>query len=76
MTAFLGGQLALDDGGYLLHASPAAPGDARTATAVAGVFACGDVVDTRYRQAITAAGMGCQAAIDVERWLSDGDDAH
>jgi thioredoxin reductase (NADPH) len=62
ITAFLDGQLATDDEGYLLHSQ-------HTMTSVEGVFAAGDVVDTRYRQAITAAGMGCQAAIDAERWL-------
>ncbi len=64
ITTFLEGQLETDDEGYLLHSK-------HTMTSVEGVFAAGDVVDTRYRQAITAAGMGCQAAIDCERWLED-----
>jgi len=53
-----------DDLGYIIHKQ-------NTMTSMAGVFAAGDCVDHRYRQAITAAGMGCQAAIDAERWLED-----
>ncbi len=64
ITGFLGGQVALDEEGYILHKK-------HTMTSVEGVFAAGDVVDTRYKQAITAAGMGCQAAMDVEKWLED-----
>ena len=60
--------LDTDDEGYLVVAEPS------TRTNVAGVFACGDVMDHTYRQAITAAGTGCRAAIDAERWLADQDD--
>lgn len=62
-TKLFGEQLALDDAGYIKVEAP------RTNTSVDGVFACGDVVDHTYRQAITAAGTGCAAAIDAERWL-------
>ena len=64
ITNFLDGQVQTDDSGYILA-------KIHTMTSVDGVFAAGDVVDTRYRQAITAAGMGCQAAIDAEKWLEE-----
>jgi thioredoxin reductase (NADPH) len=59
------GQLATDADGYLKVEQPS------TRTAIPGVFAAGDVVDRTYRQAVTAAGTGCSAAIDAERWLSE-----
>jgi thioredoxin reductase (NADPH) len=77
VTGLFKGQLDLDEKNYIqirllslgkeewLNGYP-------TMTSVAGVFAAGDVVDFRYRQAVTAAGMGCMAALDVERWLGTG----
>ena len=61
------GQLATDADGYLVVEQPT------TRTAIDGVFAAGDVVDRTYRQAVTAAGTGCSAAIDAERWLAEHD---
>lgn len=63
-TEVLNVQVALDDGGYVKVASPS------TLTNLPGVFACGDVVDHHYRQAITAAGSGCAAAIDAQDYLA------
>ncbi|NOX57717.1 MAG: FAD-dependent oxidoreductase, partial [Planctomycetes bacterium] len=65
-TGFLDGQLELDQKKYIKLADPY-----RSTTSVDGVFAAGDCVDSTYRQAITAAGMGCKSALDAERWLAD-----
>lgn len=61
---FLKGQVDLDVNGYIVLKE-------HTMTSVPGIFACGDVTDTRYKQAITAAGQGCQAAMDTEKWLDE-----
>ena len=65
-TSFLGGKLDINEKGYIQWSKPF-----RTNTSVDGVFAAGDVADDYYRQAVTSAGTGCMAALDVERWLAE-----
>ncbi|WP_244080944.1 thioredoxin-disulfide reductase [Corynebacterium striatum] len=64
-SVFLEGQVALNEGGYVVVDQPS------TKTNLPGVFACGDLVDDHYQQAITAAGSGCRAAIDAEHFLAE-----
>jgi thioredoxin reductase (NADPH) len=64
-TQFLNGQVELDSKGFIVLKNPP-----YTTTSVEGVFAAGDVADSIYKQAVTAAGMGCKAALDAERWLA------
>ncbi|HEY7115487.1 MAG TPA: thioredoxin-disulfide reductase [Tepidisphaeraceae bacterium] len=65
-TKFLRGQVQTDEKGFIVLKDPF-----RTTTSVEGVFAAGDVADPTYKQAITAAGMGCKASLDAERWLAE-----
>jgi thioredoxin reductase (NADPH) len=70
-TAFLKGKVRLKANGYIEMPRPW-----RTHTSVEGIFACGDVMDDYYRQAVSAAGTGCMAALDAERWLAHGGAVH
>ncbi|MEJ2085489.1 MAG: FAD-dependent oxidoreductase, partial [Acidobacteriota bacterium] len=66
-TGIFEGKLQMNENGYIRVEEPS------TRTSIAGVFACGDATDPTYRQAVTAAGTGCRAAIDAERWLESLD---
>jgi thioredoxin reductase (NADPH) len=69
-NALIKEQLKLDEDGYIVTQ----PGTSYTS--IEGVFACGDVQDKRYRQAITSAGTGCVAALDAEKFIAEGGESH